>query len=607
MNLKIASLARSLLMTGSLAGMALATTALYSQDGPPPGSARLAIVQGNISVQPAGMDDWGQAELNMPIGSGDRLFADEQSRGEFQAGVVRAYFGPGADVTLNDFQGLSVQLGIAGGSVEVASDGYPYTGALQVQTPNGAVTTSSRVVFRVDVYPDQQSTVITNYGRSSGFTMNGGGGFVLHLDPGQSVQLSGTNPVYAQPLDAAPMDSFMRWSEDLEGHHLNCISARYVSTEMAGYDELDDHGDWQAESAFGPIWFPRVEPGWAPYHYGHWVNRPFYGWTWVSEDSWGAAPFHYGRWVVLGGRWGWIPGPREGHPVWSPAQVVFAGGINVGGVGVSVWFPLGPGEPYKPWYPASPEYINQINISNIHESQVVHVQTNYVNIVNVTNVTNITYVNRTVGVTAMKQEDFASGKSVKNVEVVHVEPQQLAHVQTARPEAKPPAQRIILHPITKPAAVQAARPVLINSKGELAQAVPNAKPVPAPVKAAPPAPKPIPGRSPVGTPTVGGKPVAAPAAAAKPMTESAKPMAEPAKPAPPPMPAKAAPEVMKPAPKAVTPPPPAPKPEPKVVTPPPPPAPKPEAKPVTPPAKPVPPAKGSKKPEEKPKPKEEPK
>ena len=38
------------------------------------------------------------------------------------------------------------------------------------------------------------------------------------------------------------------------------------------------------------------------------------------------------------------------HPVWSPALVVFAGGIHVGGAGVSVWFPLGPGEPYHPWY-----------------------------------------------------------------------------------------------------------------------------------------------------------------------------------------------------------------------------------------------------------------
>ena len=80
---------------------------------------------------------------------------------------------------------------------------------------------------------------------------------------------------------------------------------------------INRSGDWQPQSDYGPIWFPRVEAGWAPYHYGHWVNIPFYGWSWVADESWGAAPFHYGRWVVVGGRWGWIPGPREGHPVYA--------------------------------------------------------------------------------------------------------------------------------------------------------------------------------------------------------------------------------------------------------------------------------------------------
>ena len=363
--------------------------------------------------------------------------------------------------------------------------------------------------FRVDVYADQQSTVVTNYVGYGTLALNGGGGFNLYLRPGESVQLTGTNPVYAQPLQTAPYDDFEHWSMALETHRSNSISARYVSSEMPGYDELDTAGDWQPESNYGPIWFPHVEAGWAPYHYGHWVNMPFYGWTWVADEPWGAAPFHYGRWVVVGGRWGWIPGPRESHPVWSPAQVVFAGGVQFGGAGVSVWFPLGPGEAYKPWYPCSPQYVDRINITNIHESRVVHVQTTYINIVNVTNVT---YVNRTVGVTAMRQEDFAAGHSTRAV-AVRVDPRQLEHVQPARPEARPPAQPVILHPIVKPVAVQQQRPVLINSKGQQAVAAPNARPIPVPVKPVPPAPRPIPGRVAIGAPTVGGKPVAAPVAA----------------------------------------------------------------------------------------------
>lgn len=516
MQLKLYSLARTLLIPGLLAGLALAATPSHAQD--PPGLSRLSNLAGNVSVQPNGEDAWGQASNNMPVGSGDRVFTDQTGRGEFSGGMVRAYFGPDTDLTLININGQGIEYGLARGSANFHSDGFPPGMSLFVSTPNGGVTLSGPGGVRVDVYPDQQSTIVTN--RNQGvIQVNGAGGFSVALRQNQCIQLSGTNPVYSQLLEPAPWDDFEHYSEAIESHRFSSPTAQYVSVEMPGYEELDGNGDWQPQSQYGPIWFPRVQAGWAPYHYGHWVSMPYYGWTWVADEPWGAAPFHYGRWVAVGGRWGWIPGPREGHPIWSPAQVVFAGGIQIGGVGVSVWFPLGPGEAYKPWYPCTPEYINRINITNIHESPVVHVQVNYVNIVNVTNVT---YVNRT-SVVAMNTSDFASGRSAQAASV-KVDPHQIPeHVQPAAPAAKPPAQRIMLHPTAKPAAAPAARPVLINHEGKMVSAAPNAKPVVVPVKAAV-APKPIPGRTPAGAPSVGGKPAPAAVKPAEPKTA-----AEPAK------------------------------------------------------------------------------
>ena len=530
MHVKDRYLSPILLIAGVLAGMALAATPSHAQQDPPPGSARLAHLQGNVSIQPNGVDGWGQADSNMPIGAGDRVFTDQGAKAEVQAGPVRAYLSSGSDMTLVNVnpQG-SVELGLAQGTAEIYSDGFLPGSGFSIQTPNGAVTIAGRAHFRLDVYKDQESVIVSDSPDFSELALNGAGGYFLILHPGESIQLSGENPVYAQPVGPAPLDDFARWSNALEAFRLNSISARYVNAEMIGYDELDQNGDWQAASDYGPIWFPRVQAGWAPYHYGHWVSRPFYGWTWVADEPWGAAPFHYGRWVVVGGRWGWIPGPREGHPVWSPAQVVFAGGIQFGGGSVAVWFPLGPGEAYRPWYPCTPQYINQVNITNIHESTVVHVQVNYVNIVNVTNVT---YVNRTTGVTAMNQADFAAGRPTRTV-AVKIAPSQLEHIQPARPEAKPPAQPVIQHPIAKPAAAPAARPVLINKQGKAAPAAPNAKPVEVPVKTTPPVIKPIPGRAPIGKPSVGGKPVQA--AAPAPVAPKAAPAPvkpEPAKPEP---------------------------------------------------------------------------
>jgi len=68
---QLRSLSRTLLIAGTFAGMALASSSLQAQNDPPPGSARLAHLQGNVSFQPDDSDSWGQADNNMPIGSGD--------------------------------------------------------------------------------------------------------------------------------------------------------------------------------------------------------------------------------------------------------------------------------------------------------------------------------------------------------------------------------------------------------------------------------------------------------------------------------------------------------------------------------------------------------
>src|SRR5262249_25627282 len=157
----------------------------------------------------------------------------------------------------------------------------------------------------------------------------------------------------------------------------------------------------------------------------------------------------------------------EVHPVWSPALVAFAGG----GPGLSIWFPLGPGEPYRPWYPCSDRYVDRVNITNIRETRIVRVQKTYVN---VTNVTNITYINRTAGAHAMRQQDFAAGRQVAQA-AVRIDPQQMQHAQVvARPQVTPTHSAVIAAPPARPVPVAVKRPVLINAKGMEVAAQPKA-------------------------------------------------------------------------------------------------------------------------------------
>ena len=479
------TLMRSFALSPKFSTMAVVGAALlafsalqaFAQPDPPDEAGRISVVYGTASIQTAGSDDWGQAYPNLPLGPGDRIFTDQNSQVEIQVGQSYVRVGPYSDITLVGADPGQISFGVAQGSVHVHSYGFWQGQSLDVSTPNGDAQLSQPGELRADVYTDEGTTIFTSFG--NGIFISGAGGFGQQLAGYQSLQLAGTNPVYPQWLQPNGADPLDQWSQQRDQQIANAMSYRYVSPEMPGAAELDANGDWVPDSDYGPIWFPRnLAADWEPYHYGHWINRDPWGWVWVEDESWGYTPFHYGRWVSYRGRWGWVPGPREGHPVWSPALVVFAGG---GGVGVSAWFPLGPGEPYRPWYPCSPRYIDRVNISNIRESRIVHVQTTYVNIVNVRNVTNITYVNRSIGVSAMRQDDFAAGRPVRQA-AVNVNRAQFDHVQVVDRPAPVTMQSIVTRPVAHPVQVSVAHPTFINQKGMQITAKPGAPPQAPPVR-----------------------------------------------------------------------------------------------------------------------------
>jgi hypothetical protein len=527
------------------AASALAFVAIpcQSQDDVP-NAARLGYVSGDVSIQPSGVNDWGQAYPNLPLGPGDRIFTYDNGRVEIQVGQSFVRVGPNTDITFVSDSPQAIVFGMAQGSAHIHEFGLWPDQSLQINSPSGNASVTVTGEFRVDVMPAEGVTVFTAYGNGEWVNwLDAAGPISRWVENGQALELVGTNPAASYWLQANPWDDLDNWSRSRDAVYMNPVSFRYVSPYIPGAVELDATGDWQPGTPYGAVWFPRGVPyGWAPYHYGHWVNHAPWGWMWVEDESWGYAPFHYGRWVSVGGRWGWIPGPPAARPIFAPALVAFAGGVQFGGVGVSVWFPLGPGEPYRPWYPCPDRYIDAVNISNITATNVVHVQTTYVNIVKVTNVTNITYVNRTIGVTAMNQNDFASGRSAAQASV-KINPQQLEHVNVVvQPAVRPAPTAVINRPPARPVPVKAERPALINAQGQLAVARPGARPVPPPVKPIPAA-RPLPGRRVVAEPASASsktppKGVAAPRAEVRPPSAAPAPKpvaAPPAKAANPPV------------------------------------------------------------------------
>jgi FecR protein len=391
-------------------------TSMADTDDPPTRVARLAYLEGSISFQPGGTDEWVAAPLNRPITTGDKIWSDQGSRVELQLDGSALRLSSNTSVSFLNLGDNVSQIQLSVGTLLVRVRRLDDNETYEIDTPNLAFSVLQPGVYRFTVDESGTTTAIT---------VRSGQGEVTGARAAYSVYaneydvFSGTDELIenAQP-DGARQDSFDAWSRGRDSRWDNSVSARYVSSDVVGYEDLDGQGAWESTPEYGNVWFPRgVEAGWAPYHDGHWSYIEPWGYTWVDDQQWGFAPFHYGRWISVRGAWGWVPSPPRAYgavyvrPVYAPALVAWVGV----GAGVA-WFALGPREVYVPSYPVSRRYVNNINVSNTTVNTTVIDNIYNTTIINnkAINVTNVNYVNRSVpgAVAATTSQAFTTAQPI---------------------------------------------------------------------------------------------------------------------------------------------------------------------------------------------------
>jgi hypothetical protein len=86
---------------------------------PPSRVARLNYMDGSVSFQPGGENDWVTAVLNRPLVTGDNLWADEDSRAEVHIGSTALRLGAKTGITLLEVSDRAAQIRLAQGSLIV--------------------------------------------------------------------------------------------------------------------------------------------------------------------------------------------------------------------------------------------------------------------------------------------------------------------------------------------------------------------------------------------------------------------------------------------------------------------------------------------------------
>jgi hypothetical protein len=473
------------LIAAAFLTMALPPGALADEYDPPGRVARLKYLRGPVSFQPAGDSDWVAAVVNRPTTTGDRLWTDSGARAELSLGSATIRLAGATGFSFLNLDDRTVQIELTQGTLGIRVQRLGRGETFEVDTPNQAFTILRPGQYRVEVSEDGYTTFVTVRDGEGEAT---GAGRTYTVGSGESATFTGMDSLRADIGDAGGIDEFDDWGRSRDRHDDGSRSARYVSRDVVGYEDLDDYGSWRSDPSYGNVWVPtRVATGWAPYRSGHWAWVSPWGWTWVDDEPWGYAPFHYGRWVHVRGSWGWVPGPRRVRPVYAPALVAFIGGpgfgvsVSVGGgyAGNVGWFPLGPREVYVPAYHVSPAYVNRVNVSNTTVSSTTITTVYNTQVTNNYSSTNITYVNRTVpgGVTAVPHGAFTSAQPVARAAVA-VNAQQVASAPVGARVAVAPTRESVLG-IHASAASNAPRPpAAIASRPVVAKVAPPPPPVP---------------------------------------------------------------------------------------------------------------------------------
>ena len=191
---------------------------------PPDRTARLSYMEGAVSFEPAGENDWSQASLNYPLTSGDRLWTDKDARAELETGNVAIRMSAETDLTTTSLADELIQLGLAQGTLRVRSFDMQAGHEIEIDTPNAALTIVRPGDYRVDTFPDQNVTMVTV---NQGELQITGNGLNQTVSSGQAFKLTGTNPVAFDSVALPAPDSFDQWCASRDPKYLNAKSRQY--------------------------------------------------------------------------------------------------------------------------------------------------------------------------------------------------------------------------------------------------------------------------------------------------------------------------------------------------------------------------------------------
>src|SRR5260221_5625883 len=155
--------------------------AAADQDDPPTRIARLSHVDGSVSFEPAGTDEWVTPVVNRPMTTGDKLWADHDSRAELHLGSASIRLGASTGFSFLNLDDNTVQLQVTEGTLRIRVRHLDRDENFEIDTPNLAFSVLRPGIYRINVNEAGDSTVVV-VRDGEGEVTGGGQSYVVRSD-----------------------------------------------------------------------------------------------------------------------------------------------------------------------------------------------------------------------------------------------------------------------------------------------------------------------------------------------------------------------------------------------------------------------------------------
>lgn len=282
-----------------------------AQEPPLLAPGRVADLDGELLLLPAGWDDWRPAERNSAVAPGDWLRTGRADSALLElAPSVLVRLGPWTELRVDRQEDVLVLELLQGRLTACSSFGAE---GLSVVTRDGTAWLEPGGFYGLEV--EGGLTVVAV---SSGLAEveSAGAGSPRRVSPGRLAELDrGSRKPKLRRLSGRGWDSFDREAHETCRRELGDDA----DLRLVGASTLSRHGEWVVIGG-SRYWRPLgVSSGWRPYGDGCFRWHPSWGWYFVPHAPWGWVTHHHGGWSWFAD-WGWVWYPDSW---WHPHRVTF--------------------------------------------------------------------------------------------------------------------------------------------------------------------------------------------------------------------------------------------------------------------------------------------